>query len=81
MTPSAPRTPPPRSDRADAARPATERPASRTAPLPAAPALSACPECWGQRRIIESRPAANGEGSVRIVTACPRCLGIGEVLR
>jgi hypothetical protein len=56
-------------------------PEARTAPLPSAPAWSTCPECWGQRRIIEFRPAPNGEGPVPSVTACSRCLGIGEVLR
>jgi hypothetical protein len=42
---------------------------------------TSCAACWGQRRIWESVPAANGEGQVLIATACPECLGIGEVLR
>jgi hypothetical protein len=40
-----------------------------------------CATCWGQRRIWESVEAANGEGAVLVATACPACLGIGEVLR
>jgi hypothetical protein len=40
-----------------------------------------CAMCWGQRRIWESVAAANGEGPVLVATACPACLGIGEVLR
>ena len=40
-----------------------------------------CARCWGQRRIWESVEAANGEGPVLVATACPACLGIGEVLR
>lgn len=32
-----------------------------------------CPECWGQRRILE--PARNGEGLIPV--ACGRCLGTG----
>ena len=76
MTPSTPRTPPFPSRPA-----AANRPEARTAPAPPAPAWSTCPECWGQRRIIEFRPAGNGEGSIPVLTTCSRCLGIGDVLR
>ena len=61
--------------------PTPRTPETRTAPLPSAPVWATCPECWGQRRIIEFRPAPNGEGSMAVSTACSRCLGIGEVLR
>ena len=40
-----------------------------------------CPDCWGQRRIVEYRPARNGERLVPVLSACSRCLGIGEVAR
>ncbi len=34
---------------------------------------TACPTCWGQRRIFEDH---NGEGLVP--HTCPGCLGLGE---
>ena len=40
-----------------------------------------CPTCWGQRRIWDRVPVANGEGAVLIAASCPGCLGVGEVLR
>ena len=39
-----------------------------------------CPHCWGQRRIVEYRPAANGEGRIPRVEACGTCLGVGQVI-
>jgi hypothetical protein len=61
-------------------------------PVPSLPAQTApaesrteqwasCPTCWGQRRIWEHVQTRNGEGAVLVATACPACLGIGEVLR
>jgi len=58
----------------------------RAGPEPAAPGPAggrgwrSCPHCWGQRRVIEYRPARNGEGRVPCVEACRTCLGVGEVL-
>jgi len=40
-----------------------------------------CPHCWGQRRILEYRPAPNGEGRLAAFAPCDCCMGIGEVLR
>jgi hypothetical protein len=40
-----------------------------------------CPTCWGQRRILEVVPAANGEGDLLVPRSCPGCLGVGEVAR
>jgi hypothetical protein len=42
---------------------------------------TSCPICWGQRRIWERIQARNGEGAILVASACPACLGIGEVLR
>ena len=39
-----------------------------------------CPHCWGQRRIVEYRPAANGEGRIPRVESCRTCLGVGQVI-
>ena len=71
MTPATPKSTPPRDGH--------EAPPA-TAPV-SEPAWVPCPECWGQRRIIEFQPARNGEGRIPVVTGCARCLGIGEVLR
>jgi hypothetical protein len=70
----------PRSDRAGPVRVAAPH-AGAAAPAHAAgPGWRSCPHCWGQRRVIEYRPAANGEGRIPRVEACRTCLGIGEVL-
>ncbi len=42
---------------------------------------ASCPLCWGQRRLWDPVQAANGEGAILVATACPECLGLGEVLR
>lgn len=46
-----------------------------------APQWVPCPHCWGQRRIWTPVEARNGEGTVLAPTACPACLGLGDVLR
>ena len=41
---------------------------------------ASCPFCWGQRRIRDPVPAANGEGDILAASDCPECLGVGEIL-
>ena len=59
---------------------AASRSRSDRAGPPAYAAWRWCPHCWGQRRVIEYRQAANGEGRIPRVETCRTCLGIGEVI-
>ena len=45
------------------------------------PEWRTCPHCWGQRRVWTAEEAGNGEGTVLVPSACPACMGIGDVLR
>jgi hypothetical protein len=77
MTPTASAAAHSRSPRSDRAGPG--RPTAGAHPGAGGPAWRSCPHCWGQRRVIEYRPAGNGEGRIPRVEACRTCLGLGEV--